>query len=63
LIFGYVGLVEGLVARIRAELGGEATVIATGGFSRVIAPLTSVIDHVDPDLTLEGLRVIAERNR
>ncbi len=63
LIFGYVGLVEGLVARIRAELGGAATVIATGGFSRVMAPLTSAIDHVDPDLTLEGLRVIAARNR
>lgn len=62
LIFGYVGLVEGLIRRIRAELGGEAQVVATGGLSRVLAPLTDEINVVDPWLTLEGLRLISERN-
>jgi type III pantothenate kinase len=62
LIFGYVGLVEGLIHRIRAELGGEAQVVATGGLSRVLAPLTDEINVVDPWLTLEGLRLISERN-
>jgi type III pantothenate kinase len=62
LIFGYVGLIEGLIRRIRAELGGQATVIATGGLSSVVAPLTQEIDQIDPWLTLDGLRLIAERN-
>jgi type III pantothenate kinase len=62
LVFGYVGLVECLIGRIREELGGKAQVIATGGLSRVLAPLTSEIAVVDPWLTLEGLRLIAERN-
>ncbi len=62
LMFGYVGLVEGLIDRIRAELGADAQVIATGGLSRVLAPLTDRIQVVDPWLTLEGLRLIAERN-
>jgi type III pantothenate kinase len=62
LIFGYVGLVEGLIRRIRTELGGEAQVVATGGLSGVLAPLTDEINVVDPWLTLEGLRLISERN-
>ena len=62
LVLGYVGLVEGLIRRIRAELGGEAKVIATGGLSETVAPLTPEIDVVDPWLTLDGLRIIAERN-
>ena len=62
LVFGYVGLVEGLIGRIQAELGGKATVIATGGLSSVLAPLTQAIHTVDPWLTLDGLRLIAERN-
>jgi type III pantothenate kinase len=62
LVFGYVGLVEGLIRRIQAELGGKATVIATGGLSSVLAPLTEAIHTVDPWLTLDGLRLIAERN-
>jgi len=62
LVFGYVGLIEGLIGRIRAELGGTATVVATGGLSRVLSPLTEQIDFVDPWLTLEGLRLIAQRN-
>jgi type III pantothenate kinase len=63
LLFGYVGLVEGLVARFRAELGPEMKVIATGGLASLIAAETAVIDAVDPWLTLEGLRLVWEMNR
>ena len=63
LVFGYVGLVEGMIRRIRAELGGRAEVVATGGLSAVLAPLTQDIGHVDPWLTLEGLRLISDMNR
>lgn len=62
LIFGYIGLVEGLIRRIRTELGGKAVVIATGGLSKVFAPLTDEIKIIDQELTLEGLRIISERN-
>jgi type III pantothenate kinase len=62
LIYGYVGLVEGLIGRIRVELGGQAQVIGTGGLSSVLAPLTDQITVVDPWLTLDGLRLISERN-
>jgi type III pantothenate kinase len=61
--FGYVGLVEGIIDRVRAELDGPAPVIATGGLATVIAPETQKIDRVDPDLTLEGIRLVWERNR
>ncbi|HEY76512.1 MAG TPA: type III pantothenate kinase [Thermoflexia bacterium] len=63
LLFGYVGLVEGMVARFKAELGPETRVIATGGLAEVIAKETDVIDVVDPWLTLHGLRIIYELNR
>jgi type III pantothenate kinase len=69
LIFGYVGLVEGLVHRLSAELRdlGRPTdppirVIGTGGLIHLITPHTTLIDHVDPWLTLTGLRLISERN-
>ena len=62
IVFGYVGLVEGLLVRIRAELGGSARVIATGGLAPTIAPLTQSIERVDEDLTLEGLRMLWELN-
>jgi type III pantothenate kinase len=63
LFFGYVGMVEGLVQRLRTELGREAYCIATGGLAEVIAPETDAVDAVDRDLTLQGLRMIWERNR
>lgn len=63
IIFGYVGLIEGLVTRIKQELGGEAYVVATGGLAEVIARETKVIDKVDMHLTLLGLRLIHELNR
>ncbi len=62
LFYGYVGMVEGLVRRMRAELGGRAVCVATGGLAAVIAPETTLIDHVDIDLTLHGLRMVWERN-
>ena len=63
LLFGYVGLVEGMVARFKAELGPETRVVATGGLAEIIAPETDVIDVVDPWLTLHGLRIVYELNR
>ena len=64
LFFGYVSMVDGIVARMRVELdGGEsAACIATGGMADIIAAETTVIERVDPDLTLDGLRMIWERN-
>lgn len=61
-IFGYVGLIEGMIARIQKELGTKTRVIATGGYAELLAKETNVIEVVDPYLTLIGLRVIYERN-
>ncbi len=63
IFYGYVGLVEGLVARFRKELGEDMKVIATGGLAEIVAKETPVIEHVDPWLTLDGLRIIYELNR
>lgn len=62
VIYGYVGLIEGLVARFHQEMG-PARVIATGGLAHVIARETSTIEIINPLLTLEGLRMIYEMNR
>lgn len=63
LLFGYVGLVEGLVARFRAELGEGMKVIGTGGLAELIANETDVIEILAPWLTLDGLRIIWGLNR
>jgi type III pantothenate kinase len=63
LIFGYVGLVDGLVNRMRTEAGFDCTIVATGGLAPVIAQESETIEHVDEMLTLEGLRLLHERNR
>ena len=63
LVFGYVGLVDGLVERMKAEVGTNPMVIATGGLAPLIASESSTIDEVSGDLTLDGLRLIYERNR
>ena len=63
LVFGYVGLVEGIVERFKRELGPGTKVIGTGGYADLIASETDVIDEVNVDLTLEGLRIIYEMNR
>jgi type III pantothenate kinase len=60
--WGYVALVEGLVGRIKAEYGGPMKVIATGGLASLFAEGTLVIEQIEPDLTLDGLRMLAERN-
>jgi len=62
LIFGFAGLVEGLVKRMRVELGGQARVIATGGLAELVTAETDVIEVVEPDLTLIGLRLIYQMN-
>ncbi len=63
IVLGYVGMLEGMVGRMREELGEpQAPVIATGGLSRLVAPQTKVVDHVDPDLILHGLRMIYDMN-
>ena len=63
LLFGYVGLVEGMVARFRAELGPEMKVIGTGGLAEIIAAETEVIQILAPWLTLDGLRIIWDMNQ
>jgi type III pantothenate kinase len=62
LFFGYVGLVNGVLSRMKAELGENSQVIATGGLASVIFPESTLIDTIDEDLTLEGLRVLFEKN-
>jgi type III pantothenate kinase len=62
-VYGYVGLVEGLVSRIQAELGGDAMVIATGGLAEHVLAETRIFDVHDPFLTLKGLRLFFDRNR
>jgi len=63
IVYGYVGLVDGLVERILAELGYPCAVIATGGLASLIAPLSRTIGSVDDELTLVGLRILYDRNR
>ena len=63
LLFGYVALIEGMVARFKKELGGKAKVVGTGGWAELIARETRAIDVIDTDLTLHGLRLIYEANQ
>jgi len=63
LFYGYAALIEGMVARFKAELGNGAKVIGTGGYAELFAKEMDVFDVVDPDLTLHGLRLIYDANR
>ena len=62
LVYGFAGQVDGIVGRIRGELGIDARAVATGGLADLVAPHTQVIERVDPFLTLDGLRMVWELN-
>jgi type III pantothenate kinase len=63
IIFGYAGLIDGIVGRIQEELGKKATVVATGGYAPIIARETKTVDEVNLDLTLLGVKIIHDMNR
>ncbi|MDP2872806.1 MAG: type III pantothenate kinase [Bacillota bacterium] len=63
IVFGFAGQVDALVTRVAGELGGHPTVVATGGLAHVVSQVSRTIEHVDPLLTLEGIRLIHDRNR
>jgi type III pantothenate kinase len=60
MVYGYIGMVEGLVSETKKKLAGIVTVIATGGLSGLVAPHTKIIDVIKPNLTLDGLRIAGE---
>jgi type III pantothenate kinase len=62
-LYGFAGVVDSMVDRIRGELGGDARVVATGGLAHRIGGESKAIERVEPFLTLEGLRIIFEKNR
>jgi type III pantothenate kinase len=62
LVFGTAAEVDGMVERMQKELGGHATVVATGGLADLVVSLCETVDHLEPWLTLEGLRLIFDKN-
>ena len=63
LYFGYLSLVDGLIERIAAEMEGTPKVVATGGLAELLGKGSARIQEIDPNLTLQGLRILDERNR
>ena len=63
IVTGHLALVEGMIERTRSEMGSEATVIVTGGLAPLFAGRSSLFDHYDPDLTLNGLKIVYDRVR
>jgi type III pantothenate kinase len=63
VVYGYAGLVDGIVERMKAEMEGRPKVIATGGLATLMAAVARCIERVDDDLTLEGLRLLYEESR
>lgn len=61
LVLGYISLVEGMITRLSAEIEGRPTIVVTGGYAELFAANSSMIDHYDPDLTIDGLRLVWER--
>jgi len=59
IIYGYAGLVDGMIKRMKAEMGTNPRVIATGGLAELMSQVSETIEAVEPDLTLEGLRIIS----
>lgn len=62
IVYGYAGMVDGIVNRIKKEIGHKVKVIATGGIAPLITKESETIDAIDEDLTLEGLKILYERN-
>ena len=60
--WGYIGLIEGLVLRIQREIEAPTKIVATGGLAPLFSEGTEIFDRIDPDLTLDGLRLLAQRN-
>ncbi len=63
LVYGFAGQVDGIVGRVRDELGAEAPAVATGGLADLVAPHSRTIEKVDPFLTLDGLRLVWDLNQ
>jgi type III pantothenate kinase len=63
IFYGYVSLIDGMIMRIKEELKEDAVTVATGGLASLLATASQCIDKVDPDLTLEGLRILYAKNR
>ena len=63
IFFGYAEMVAGMVRRFKSDIGEDATVIATGGYAEGIAQESGVIDHIEPDLNLDGLRLVHDLNQ
>jgi len=63
IIYGFVGQTDGIISRMKRELGGEPIVVATGGLATLISKESTGINHVNSNLTLEGLRIVYERNK
>jgi type III pantothenate kinase len=62
IYYGFFGQLEGIVQRIKAEIGDDAVVVATGGYAELICSGTDCVDHIDPNITLWGLKIVYERN-
>jgi type III pantothenate kinase len=63
LVYGFAGLLDGIVRRLKAEMGGDVKVIATGGLSSTISQAAETVDLVDSMLTLDGLKILYELNK
>ena len=61
-VYGFAAMIDGMVERFRSELG-DINVVATGGLAHLMAPVARSIGHVEPFLTLHGLRIVHERNQ